>query len=103
MAVVPYVVHRHRKLWNDPDRFDPGRFAAAEVKKRSRYAYLPFAMGPRTCVASAFAQTGILMVLAAMARRYRFRLDPDHPVRPKSGISLKQDGGLRVFVERRAN
>ena len=55
VGILPWVVHRHRKLWRDADRFDPERFDPAEAASRSRYAYLPFAAGPHVCVGASMA------------------------------------------------
>jgi len=99
VAVMPWVVHRHRRLWRDPDRFDPDRFAPENSADRSRFAFIPFAAGPRICVGATFAMTQMLVVVSMLAQRFRFRLVPEHPVRPVGRISLHPFGGLRVFVE----
>ncbi|MBV9824343.1 MAG: cytochrome P450 [Alphaproteobacteria bacterium] len=101
MAIMPWVVHRHRKLWDDPDCFDPDRFTPERSTGRSRFAYVPFAAGPRICVGASFAMTQMLAVMAVLARRYRFRLVPEHPVRPVGRISLHPFGGLKMRVEPR--
>jgi cytochrome P450 len=101
IAVMPWVVHRHRRLWSDPERFDPDRFAPDAPVKVSRFAYLPFAAGPRVCVGASFAMTQMLLVVAVLARRFRFRLDPGHPVRPVGRISLHPFGGVQMLIERR--
>ena len=102
IAILPWVVHRHRRLWTDPDRFDPDRFSRENTAARPRFAYLPFAGGPRVCVGASFAMTQMLIVVAVLAQRFRFRLVPEHPVRPVGRISLHPHGGLRMTVERRA-
>ncbi len=102
VAILPWVVHRHRRLWADPDRFDPERFNRANAAARPRFAYIPFAAGPRICVGAGFAMTQMLIVVAVLARRFRFRLAPEHPIRPVGRISLHPFGGLRMTVERRA-
>ena len=102
MAILPWVVHRHRKLWDDPDRFDPDRFSAENSAARPRFAYVPFAGGPRICVGATFAMTQMLIVVAVLARRFRFRLSPAHPVRAVGRISLHPYGGLMVTAERRS-
>ena len=102
VAILPWVVHRHRRLWTDPDRFDPGNFSRERCAARHRFAYLPFAGGPRVCVGAGFAMTQMTIVVAVLARRFRFRLAADHPVVPVGRISLHPDGGLHVTVERRS-
>ena len=101
IAILPWVVHRHRRLWDDPERFDPDRFNEENSAARSRFAYVPFAGGPRICVGASFAMTQMLIVVAVLARRFRFRLSADHPVRAVGRISLHPHGGLMVTVERR--
>lgn len=101
VIVMPWIVHRHRKLWSDPDRFDPDRFTPENSVGRPRLAYLPFATGPRVCVGATFAMTHMLIVTAALARRFRVRLASDKPVVPYGAISLQPRGGLRVTLERR--
>ncbi len=101
IAILPWVVHRHRRLWRDPDRFDPDRFAPENSTARPRFAYVPFAGGPRICVGASFAMTQMLIVIAVLARRFRFCLSPAHPVRAVGRISLHPQGGLMMTVERR--
>src|SRR5262249_23632810 len=96
IAVLPWGVRHHRPLWDDPDRFDPDRFNAENSAARSRFAYVPFAGGPRICVGASFAMTQMLIVVAVLARRFRFRLSPAHPVRAVGRISLHPQGGLMV-------
>src|SRR5262249_57776097 len=82
IAIMPWVVHRHRKLWRDPERFDPDRFAPGEVAARSRYAYLPFAVGPHVCVGASMAMLQLTVAVAVLARHFRFRLVPGQRVEP---------------------
>lgn len=102
VAILPWVVHRHRRLWSDPDRFDPDRFSPQNSAARPRFAHIPFAGGPRICVGASFAMTQMLIAIAVLARRFRFRLAAEHPVRPVGRISLHPYGGLMMTVERRA-
>lgn len=100
IAVMPWIVHRHRRLWRDPDRFDPNNFMAERVAERSRFSYIPFAAGPRICVGAAFAMTQMLVIVSVLARRFRFRLAA-RPIRPVGRISLHPQGGIHVRVEAR--
>lgn len=101
IGVLPWVVHRHRKLWNDPDRFDPERFTAAQTAQRSRYAYLPFAIGPHVCIGASLALVEIVVVTAILAQRFRFRLVPGQAIEPLAWTNLHPKGGIRVTVEAR--
>ena len=101
IAVLPWIVHRHRKLWRDPDLFDPDRFLEENTAGRPKLAYLPFAAGPRVCVGASFAVTQMLTTIAVLGRRFRFRLASEAPVVPFGAISLQPKGGLPVRIERR--
>ncbi len=102
IVIAPWVIHRHRRLWRDPDRFDPERFAPEQIAARSRYAYLPFSVGPRTCIAAPLGMTQILIAVAILAQRFRFRLVPGHKVEPTGWTTLRPNYGIRVTVEPRA-
>ena len=101
VAIMPWVLHRHRKLWRDPDRFDPDRFRPEEVAARSRYAYLPFSIGPHVCVGASLAMMQMLIAVAVLAQRLRFRLVAGPPVEPVAWINLRPRGGIRMTVEAR--
>jgi len=101
VAILPWVVHRHRKLWRDPDLFDPERFAPERAAERSRYAYFPYSVGPHVCIGASLATMQMLTAVAILAQRFRFRLVPDHPVEPTAWTNLRPKGGIRVTVERR--
>jgi len=103
IGIMPWVLHRHRKLWQDPDRFDPERFAAAEIAARSRYAYLPFSIGPHVCVGASLAMMQMVVAVAILAQRFRFRLVPGHPVEPTAWINLRPRGGIRMTLEPRGS
>ena len=101
VIVAPWVVHRHRKLWSDPDRFDPDRFLPERSAGRPRFAFIPFIVGPGVCSGSHFASNQMLLIVASLARRLRFTLDHSRPVSLFGAISLHPRGGLWVVPERR--
>jgi cytochrome P450 len=101
VGVFPWVVHRHRKLWHDPDRFDPGRFTPDQIAARSRYAYLPFAIGPHVCIGASLALVEIIVAVAVLAQRFRFRLVPGRAIEPIAWTNLHPKGGIRMTVEPR--
>jgi cytochrome P450 len=101
LFIVPWLLHRHRRLWDDPDRFLPERFAPERAEARPRFAYLPFGAGPRICIGAAFALTEAMVMLAALARRFRPRLVPGRRVEPCGLITLRPRNGLMMTLDRR--
>jgi cytochrome P450 len=102
IVIAPWIIHRHRRLWDDPDHFDPGRFLPENVGKRSRYAYMPFSVGPRTCIAAPMALMQVQIAAVVLARRFRFRLVPGHPVEPTGWNTLRPEHGIQMTIEPRA-
>ena len=100
--IVPWVLHRHRKLWDHPERFDPERFSPERSANRPKMAYIPFGAGPRICIGAAFAITEAILILATIAQRYRLHLKPGHSVEPRGLITLRARNGMAMILERRA-
>jgi len=98
ISIWPWLIHRHVKLWNDPDAFDIDRFA--EKGSRHRFQYLPFGAGGRICVGAQFATTEALTVLAHWLSEWRF-VDAGHPVRAAGMVTLRPAGGLPLRLQRR--
>ena len=84
-----------------PDRFDPERFSPDAVAARSRYAYLPFAVGPHVCVGASMAMLQLTITVAVMARHFRFRLVPGRTVEPTAWTNIRPRDGIWVTVEPR--
>jgi cytochrome P450 len=101
VTILPWVLHRHARLWDHPERFEPDRFSPERSGARPRYAYLPFGTGPRICIGASFAMTQMTLVLATLAQHYRPRLVPGHPVEPQGLISLRPRHGVKVTLENR--
>ncbi len=99
--IVPWLLHRHRRLWERPEQFDPDRFLPERAASRPRMAYLPFGAGPRICIGAAFAVTEAILILATIAQRYRLHLKTGHPVEPRGLITLRPRNGVAMTLERR--
>jgi len=102
VVIAPYVLHRHRLLWQQPDFFDPGRFLGSARGRIDRFAYIPFGAGPRGCIGSAFALQEATIVLASIIRDFRLELAPGHTVWPVHRVTLRPRGGLPMRVRSRA-
>ena len=100
VLLSPYLMHRNPRFWPDPDRFDPARWADGDFYKRD-FTYFPFGGGPRICVGERFAWMEGVLLLAVIARRWRFRLDPGHRVERKALITLRAKNGIKVIAQAR--
>ncbi len=103
IAISPYVLHRHRLLWERPDAFDPQRFLGSAREKIDRFAYLPFGVGPRKCIGSTFALQEATLVLAVIVKNFRFQLKPGHPVWPSLRVTLRPANGLPMILSKRSS
>ena len=101
IVISPWVLHRHNKLWTDPNGFDPRRFLPENKSRIDRYAYLPFGAGPRVCIGASFALQEAVVILATVLRRFRLDLAEGHVVMPVQRVSLRPQGGMPMMVRRR--
>ena len=90
VMIAPWLLHRHRKLWAEPDRFNPERFLPG-APAPDRFAYLPFGAGPRVCVGAQFALTEATLVLGRLVQAFEIRRADDAPVIPVAAITVRPD------------
>ncbi len=101
VVISPYVLHRHRTLWSQPNNFDPNRFVGNSSETIDRFAYLPFGVGPRVCIGATFALQEAAIVIATAMRHFTLELAPGHVVWPVQKVTLRPKGGLPMRVRRR--
>jgi cytochrome P450 len=101
VTVSPFLLHRHRTLWEFPDNFDPNRFLGANRDRIDRFAYIPFGAGPRVCIGMGFALQEAIIVLAHLTRAFQFDLAAGHVVRPIQRITLRPQGGMPMTMRNR--
>jgi unspecific monooxygenase len=90
VLIAPWVLHRHRKLWANPDAFDPARFLEA-ASPPPRFTYLPFGVGPRVCVGAQFAMAEAVLILAMTIQRFRISRADSTPVLPVAVVTTQPD------------
>ena len=101
LLMSQWVMHRDRRFFPDPLRFDPNRWTAQAREGRPKFSYFPFGGGPRICIGESFAWTEGVLLLATIAQRWKLRLLPDHPVRPQALVTLRPRYGLKMIVQKR--
>ena len=95
------VTHHDARFFPDPERFDPDRWTPEFEAALPKFAYYPFGGGPRVCIGEQFAWMELILVLAALAQRWRFRLVPGHPIATNPIITLRPKHGIQMTAESR--
>ena len=96
IVIAPWLLHRHEKLWQEPNAFMPQRFMAPNPPP-DRFAYMPFGAGPRVCIGAHFAQVEATLALAKLIGALRVELVDKTPVIPM-GIVTTQPDRSPLFV-----
>lgn len=99
LVVIPiYALHRHRRLWVDPHRFDPDRFLPEREATMPRAQYMPFGFGGRTCIGSSFAMIEATAVLATLVRGAHLSWDGRYLPEPVARVTLRPSSGMPLDV-----
>jgi cytochrome P450 len=100
LLVVPWLLHRHKRIWDKPDQFIPERFLPG-APARPKGSYVPFSTGPRICAGAAFGLTEAILCLATLAQRFRLQLQPGSVVMPVCRLTLRPGKHLPMTVHPR--
>ena len=98
--VSPWLLHHDPRWWPEPEAFRPERWLVDDPE-RPRYAFVPFGGGPRVCIGEPFARLEAAMLLASIARRWRFASPTDREPDLQAVITLRPRGGLPMVAVRR--
>ena len=101
VMIPPYVLHRHKLLWTEPDAFDPDRFMPGRREAIDRLAYLPVGAGPRVCIGASFSIQEGVIVLSRLLRAVRLDMKPGVVPNPLHRVTLRPAGGLPMIIRLR--
>ena len=101
ITVSPWLIHRHRRYWAEPDAFDPDRFDREETVETQRQCYMPFSKGQRVCLGSSFALQEAAIIVSGLVRRFKFDPVPGFVPKPVSRLTVRSANGIRLRVSRR--
>jgi len=101
VVLSPWHLHRHERLWENPDGFDPLRWLDGRATQSAREAYIPFSAGPRVCTGAGFAMAEGVLLLALLARAFRFAPVPGRMPVPEAHLTVRAKDGIRLRVARR--
>lgn len=99
--ISPWHLHRHERLWDNPDSFEPDRWASAGARDVAREGYLPFSSGPRVCPGAGFAMLEGTLLLAQLVRAFRFNARTDRVPVPVAHLTVRARDGIWLDVRRR--
>jgi cytochrome P450 len=100
VMIAPWLLHRHEKLWNEPNAFMPQRFMAPSPPP-DRFAYLPFGVGARVCIGAHFALVEATLALAKLVGAFRITLVDREPVMPIGVVTTQPDRSPMFRLARR--
>lgn len=100
LVLSPWHLHRHERLWDNPDGFDPARWDTENGKSCMRDAFIPFSAGARACPGAGFAMIEGPLLLAALVQAYEFSPGP-HPPIPIMRLTLRGKNGIGLRISKR--
>jgi unspecific monooxygenase len=100
ILISPWLLHRHEKLWTEPDAFIPARFMPG-AREPDRFAYLPFGVGPRVCIGAHFALVEATLALAKLVGAFRVSLIDKVPVMAMGVVTTQPDHSPMFKITRR--
>jgi cytochrome P450 len=101
ISLVQWVVQRDQRWFDDPEAFRPERWDNDLARRLPRCAYFPFGDGPRICIGNHFAMMEAVLILAAVAQRYRLTLAPGFTLELLPSVTLRPKHGVRMVVHER--
>jgi cytochrome P450 len=101
VACSQYVMHRDPRYYSDPERFDPERWTPEAKAARPQFSYFPFGGGPRRCIGESLAWAEGVLLIAAIARRWRLRHVADRAVETEPVVTLRPKHAMTMTLERR--
>lgn len=102
ILISPYITHRDKRFWSEPEVFRPERWEMQSVKVAGqRYIYFPFGGGIRRCIGEGFAWTEGILLLATLAGKWKLELDPGQKIALQPMITLRPKYGMRMKIRSR--
>ncbi|MBV2360697.1 cytochrome P450 [Thalassococcus sp. CAU 1522] len=101
IVLSPWHLHRHERLWDRPDDFDPGRWQTENGKTCGRDAYIPFSAGPRVCTGAGFAMVEGPLLLSLLLRDLRVERIPGRDPVPEAHLTVRARDGIWLRVSKR--
>ncbi|MBL3703318.1 cytochrome P450 [Sulfitobacter sp. BDSS02] len=103
IVLSPWHLHRHERLWDNPNGFDPARWHGENGRQCQREAFIPFSAGARVCPGAGFAMMEGPLILSMLVREFRFEvIGQEQPV-PVAHLTVRARDGIRLKLTRRGS
>jgi cytochrome P450 len=103
VTMPQWVVHRDPRFFANPGSFIPERWLDNTIERLPRYAYFPFGGGRRGCIGEPFAMVEAVLILIAIAQRFRVQLKPGQEIKPWPTLTLHPDRAVKVHLKPRTS
>ena len=103
IAISPYYIHRNKSFWEDPETFNPERFAPDKAKQFNKYAYIPFSAGPRRCIGDFFGIVEAQIHFGLMTRHFSLEYVEDNPIELEPAVNLRTKYPIHMRIKSRKN
>lgn len=100
LVLSPWHLHRHERIWDQPDAFDPGRWDTENGRSAARAAYIPFSTGQRVCPGAGFAMIEGVLMLSLITRAFRLSPGSAEPI-PVARLTVRGRDGILIRLQRR--
>lgn len=101
LVLSPWHLHRHERLWDRPDDFDPARWHTENGKTCQRDAYIPFSAGARVCTGAGFAMVEGVLILARLLRDFEFEPVQGRMPVPVAHLTVRASDGIWLNLRKR--
>ncbi|UOA31865.1 Pentalenene oxygenase [Sulfitobacter sp. DSM 110093] len=101
LVLSPWHLHRHERLWDNPDGFDPTRWQTENGKQCQREAFIPFSAGPRVCTGAGFAMVEGPLILSRILKDFRVTAQPNCVPVPVAHLTVRSDKGIWLALSKR--
>jgi cytochrome P450 len=98
VVLSPWHLHRHERLWENPDHFDPARWQTENGRTCGREAYMPFSAGARVCTGAGFAMVEGVLLLALLLRDFRVAPVPGREPVPEAHLTVRAREGIWLRI-----